>query len=198
MFTGIVQELGTVVSALTRDGILRVAVEAPKTASRAQPMDSVAVNGTCLSVVRARESVLEFDVIPQTRQLTSLRSLKPGHRVNLELSLQLADRLSGHLVFGHVDGLGTVSKRRQRAGELILEIQLPSALGRFVVSKGPIAIDGVSLTVGHRHGASSFTVHLIPETLRLTTLGSRRAGERVNIELDYFAKLTEQFVRRRR
>jgi len=196
MFTGIIQELGTVVSAQKRDGLIRLAVEAPTTAAAAHAMDSIAVNGACLTLVRARDGVMEFDVIPETQRLTSLHGLRAGARVNLEPSLRVTDRLSGHLVFGHVDGLGTIAKRRQQAGELILEIRLPSSLGRFVVSKGPIAIDGVSLTVGHRHGTSSFTVHLIPETLRLTALGARRAGERVNIELDYFAKLIRQFVQR--
>jgi riboflavin synthase alpha subunit len=194
MFTGIIQEIGTVVRAARTKGITRLTVQAPVTAARVQPLDSVAVSGTCLSVVMAGRGMLTFDVIEETRGRTSVGALRPGERVNLEPSLTLSDRLGGHLVFGHVDGTGTVVSRRQRGGELMLEIRVPAALRRFLVPKGPVAVDGISLTVGPRVSRSTFTIHLIPETLRQTTLRSATVGCRVNVEVDYFAKLIHQFL----
>jgi len=136
-------------------------------------------------------------MIPETLSLTTLGSLRAGSRVHLEPSLCLSDRLNGHVVFGHVDGTGTVLKRRQLAGELVLEIRVPPRLRDVIVPKGPVTVDGVSLTVGRTVGSSTFTLHLIPETLRQTILDARRPGDRVNIELDYLAKLVRQFVRSR-
>jgi riboflavin synthase len=195
MFTGIIREIGTVARVERSNGVVRLTVSAPRTASRAQPLDSVSVNGVCLSVVRVRTGAMTFEVIPETHRATALGTLSRGSRVNLEPSLSVSDRLGGHLVFGHVDGVGTIAARRQRAGELAVEIRVAPALRRFLVPKGPVTVDGVSLTVGRRLAASRFTVHLIPETLRQTTLASRRVGDRVNLEIDYFAKLIWQFHR---
>ena len=114
--------------------------------------------------------------------------------MNLEPSLSLSDRLSGHFVFGHVDGIATVVARRQQDGEVRLDLRVPASLRKFLVSKGPVAVDGVSLTVGRVVGGSTFTIHLIPETMRQTTLGERGVGARVNVELDYVAKLLRQFA----
>jgi len=195
MFTGIIREIGTVARVARSHGVVRLTVAAPKTVSLVQPLDSVSVNGVCLSVVQARAGAMTFEMIPETQRATALGAVRSGSRVNLEPSLLLCDRLGGHLVFGHVDGVGTMAKRQQRAGELVLTIRIPRGLRRFLVPKGPITVDGVSLTVGQRLTASSFTIHLIPETLRQTTLASRAVGDRVNIELDYFAKLLWQFHR---
>lgn len=197
MFTGIIQELGTVVRAKRAKGLVRLTVSAPKIASTVGRLESVAVNGVCVSVVNVRHGTLTFEVVRETQQLTTLGALRAGHRVNLEPSLAVTDRLNGHFVFGHVDGMGTVLKRRQLAGELVLDIKVTPSLRKFLVPKGPVAVDGVSLTVGRTPGPSAFTVHLIPETLRQTTLASRAAGDRVNLELDYLAKLVAQFVRAR-
>jgi riboflavin synthase len=197
MFTGIIRELGTVVEAQRRGALRHLAVQAPTVASLVTPRESVAVNGVCLSVVRIRQGILVFDLIRETQRLTTLAELHAADRVNLEPSLSLIDRLNGHLLLGHVDGMGTIVKRHQRLGECVLEIRLTPVLHRFFVPKGPVAVDGVSLTVGQALGASTFSVHLIPETLRHTTLGSRIVGQRVNIELDYLAKLMWQFLRRR-
>ena len=196
MFTGIIRELGTVARMERARGLLRLTVTSPKIASRIQPLESVAVDGVCLSVVAVRGSAMTFDVIPETQRVTALKRLRPGVRVHLEPSLLVTDRLGGHFLFGHVDGVGTIVTRRTLAGELILTIRLPSALRRFLVPKGPVAVDGVSLTVGSAITASSFTVYLIPETVRQTMLGDRAVGERVNIEIDYLAKLVRQFLRR--
>ena len=131
------------------------------------------------------------------QRVTTLGALRRGEPVHLEPSLTLTDRLGGQLLFGHVDGVGTITRRRPLAGEVGLEIRVGPRLRRLLVPKGPVAVDGVSLTVGERLTASTFSVHLIPETLRQTTLRRLAAGDRVNIELDYFAKLIRQFLRTR-
>ena len=197
MFTGIIQELGTVARVERSRGLLRLAIHAPKTASQVARLESVAVSGACLSVVSIRHGTMTFEIIRETQALTTLGTLHRGDRVNLEPSLRILDRLSGHFVFGHVDGVGTVAARRQRDGEVVLELRIGPRLHEFLVAKGPVAVDGVSLTVGRLLRGSAFTVHLIPETMRQTTLGARPAGSRVNIELDYLAKLARQFARPR-
>ncbi len=194
MFTGIIQEIGTVARVERRTGFSRLVVQAPKIASRVQRLESVALSGTCLTVVDVSHGTLAFEVIEETRGLSTVGAWHRGQRVNVEPSLLLTDRLSGHILFGHVDGIGTVIKRSRRAGELVLEIRVPAAARRFLVPKGPVAVDGISLTVGSRPTASTFTVHLIPETLRQTTLRETRSGERVNVEVDYLAKLVHQFL----
>ncbi len=194
MFTGIVQELGTVVRVERRDAVDRLTVQASKVADGLQVGESVAVNGVCLSVVRQRQSDLVFEVIPETRRLTSLKTVAAGSRVNLERSLTLNDRLNGHLVLGHVDGVGRIVRRSHKASDVMLEIRVDRALRRFIVPKGPIAVDGISLTVGTKLTAASFHVFLIPDTIRKTTLGLRKTGDLVNIELDYFAKLITQLI----
>ena len=194
MFTGIVQELGIVGRVERSKGLTRLSVHAPKTASRVRRLESVAVNGVCLSVVDVNRQAMVFEVIPETQRLTTLGTLRSGQRVHLEPSLSVTDRLGGHLVFGHVDAVGTVVKRRQAPGELVVEIRVAPSVRKLLVPKGPVAVDGVSLTVGASLTASTFAIHLIPETLRGTELSFRKAGERVNVELDYFAKLIRQFV----
>ena len=195
MFTGIVQEIGTVVRIERRNGLTRLTVQAPRTAARVERLESVAISGACLSVVSVGGGTMTFDVIEETRGLTTVGRWRPGERVNVEPSLSLTDRLGGHILLGHVDGLGTVVKRRQSRGELVLEIRVPREVRRFLVPKGPVAVDGVSLTVGGRLTASTFPIHLIPETLRQTTLCHKRPGDRVNVEVDYLAKLVHQFLR---
>ena len=195
MFTGLIQELGTVARLERGREVVRLAIQAPKTALRVQRVESVAVHGVCLSVVDIRLHTLIFEVIPETLRLTTLGALRAGSRVHLEPSLSVSDRLNGHILFGHVDGLGIVVRRRRRPGELALDIRVPPALRKFLVPKGPVAVDGVSLTVGEAPTASTFSIHLIPETLRLTTVGAKQVGDRVNLELDYFAKLVQQLLR---
>ena len=194
MFTGIIQEVGTVARVERSQGLIRLTLDAPKIASRVERLDSVAVNGVCLSVIVVRQEAITVEIIRETQQLTTLKTLRSGEQVNLEPSLLVSDRLNGHLVFGHVDGVGAVVKRRQLPGELVVEIRVASSLRKLLVPKGPVAVDGVSLTVGQQLGRSTFTIHLIPETCRQTTLGSRTVGDCVNIELDYIAKLTRQFL----
>ena len=196
MFTGIIRELGAVARIERKHGVLRMTITSPNIASRIQPLESVSVNGVCLSVVTVRGTAMTFEVIQETQRLTTVGRLRPGDRVHLEPSLLVTDRLGGHLLFGHIDGVGTVITRRQLAGELVLTVRVPSALRPFLVPKGPVAVDGVSLTVGSAISASSFSLHVIPETVRQTMLGACAVGEQVNIEIDYLAKLVRQFVRR--
>jgi len=198
MFTGIIREIGAVASVGRKDGVVRLSIAAPQTAARVQRLESVSVNGVCLSVVEIRPPLLAFEVIRETHRLTTLGELRAGHRVNLEPSLSLSDRLGGQLLFGHIDGVGTIAQRRQHAGEVEVRIRLAPRLLRYLVSRGPVAVDGVSLTVAQALTGSTFTVHLIPETRRQTTLDSLILGTRVNVELDYFAKLVRQFLTRRR
>lgn len=198
MFTGIIREIGTIQSVKSAKGLLRLVLYAPKTAARVKRMESVSVNGVCLTAVECSANDLVFEMIPETRQLTALGFLRPGSRVNVEPSLAVLDRLNGHFVFGHIDGTGTVIKRRQLRGEFSFTIRVPAALRRLLVSKGPVAVNGVSLTVGQKLTGTTFTIHLIPETLRQTTLGDLKPSDRVNIELDYIAKLLWEFAKRKK
>lgn len=197
MFTGIIRELGTVSRVERVKGLMRLSIQAPRTARCVERLESVSVNGVCLSVVDHQPRTILFELIHETQRLTTLGSLRPGDRIHLEPSLSLSDRLNGHILFGHVDGVGMVATRRQLAGELILGIRIAAPLRAFLISKGPVAVDGVSLTVGKTPATSTFSVHLIPETLRQTLLRSRAVGDRVNVEVDYLAKLVSQFLQRR-
>ena len=197
MFTGLITEQGTISTVRRAGGIVRLTIHAPRTAPRLAIGESVAINGVCLSVVSTRRGMLTFEAIQETQRLTNLGRLAAGDRVNVEPSLTLSDRLNGHLVLGHIDGLGRIRRRAQQAGEVALEIQVSRDLRRYLVPKAPIAVDGVSLTVGARLTPTTLTVFLIPETMRKTTLGDCRVGDAVNIEVDYVAKLIAQFAKPR-
>jgi len=198
MFTGIVRERGTVEQLKKRNGLLELTVQAPGLAGRVEPSESVCVNGVCLSVVKSLRGALVFEVIPETQGLTGLGSLRPGDPVNLEPSLTLADRLGGHILLGHVDGVGRVIRVLEIKGERVLKIRVAPELGRYIAPKGPVAVDGISMTVGSAPTRETFTIHVIPETLRRTTLSGKKAGDSINIEIDYLAKLVRQFTEGRR
>lgn len=185
MFTGMIETTGEVLARKT--GLLKVRpARPPKGFSLGE---SIAVEGVCLTVDRIRDGDLEFRLLPETVRATTLGSLKPGARVNLERSLRVGSRVGGHLVLGHVDGRGRISSRK-RAGETVtLEISLPPALGALLVPKGPVAVDGVSLTIGTVGKTGCFSVHLIPHTLSATTLAAKKPGDEVNLEMDPVAKL---------
>ena len=189
MFTGIVQEIGTVAKVERPNGLIRLTVTAPHTSARVQPMESVAIHGVCLSAVSVREPSITFELVGETQQVTTLGRLRQGARVNVEPSLTLTDRLNGHVVLGHVDGTAVVTKRRELPKELVLTFRVERRIRSWLVPKGPVAVDGVSLTVGTDVTRSTFSIHLIPETLRRTTLRALNVGDRVNIEVDYLAKL---------
>ena len=197
MFTGIIRELGTVVARERADGVHRLRIHAPTLSRGLAVGESVAVNGVCLSAVQIRQGTVTFEMIPETCRLTTLGALRSGDRVNLEPSVTLSDRLNGHLVFGHVDGVGTIARVQRQPGQVALTIRVGRALRRYLVPHSPLAVDGVSVTVGSRLSPSACSVFLIPETFRKTTLGARRVGERVNLEIDYVAKLVAQMVSQR-
>ena len=184
MFTGIVEELGEVESLVAG----RLRIRAHEVLAGAEVGDSIAVNGCCLTVTALDDGAWEADVSEETLERTTLGDLRPGDAVNLERPVRLADRLGGHLVQGHVDGVGEVT---QAAPEL--EVRMDPELTRYVVEKGSIAVDGVSLTVV-KPLPDGFTVAVIPHTTEVTTLGRRHPGDRVNLEVDVMAKYAEKLI----
>jgi riboflavin synthase len=189
MFTGLVADLGRVASAAPGADGSRLRIETTLGGELAAG-DSISVSGVCLTALAPQDGAFEADVVAETLRRSSLGRLGPGDRVNLELPLRAADRLGGHVVLGHVDGQGTVT-RAPESGEITVELE--PALLRYVVEKGSIALDGVSLTVAGID-ERSITVALIPETRRRTTLGEARPGTRVNVEVDVLAKHLEKLV----
>ncbi|HET6795163.1 MAG TPA: riboflavin synthase [Acidimicrobiales bacterium] len=184
MFTGIVEEMGTVDD--RKGGRFRF--RAPTVSSDARVGDSIAVNGCCLTVVDRGDGWWEADAVDETLSRTNLDDLGPGDPVNFERPVRLADRLGGHLVQGHVDGVGQVVRPAPD-----LEVRVPAELARYMVAKGSVAVDGCSLTVVDVDD-DSFTVAVIPHTSEVTTLGRRRPGDRVNIEVDLVAKYVERLL----
>jgi riboflavin synthase len=201
MFTGIVAELGEVAGIERHGDAARLTIRG--STEGVSPGESIAVNGVCLTVTGVLDGTFTADVMGETLDRSSLGALTPGAPVNLERSVTIADRLGGHLVQGHVDGTGTVVSRSPAAHWDRVRISLPAGISRYVVHKGSIAVDGISLTVsalgppGAGPGADSwFEVCLIPETLKRTTLGTRRPGGVVNLEVDVIAKYVERLLNR--
>ena len=204
MFTGIVEELGRVVRLETVEDSARLTVEAPTVTQDVNLGDSVSVNGCCLTVTAVHGSTFTADLMAETLTRTTLGSQAPGDPVNLERALRASDRLGGHIVQGHVDATAEVLDHHRGEHWDLLRIGLPQEIARYVAVKGSVALDGVSLTVVDVVDASdvtpvpgagaSLSVGLIPETLRRTTLGSRRPGERVNLEVDVLAKYAERLL----
>ncbi len=193
MFTGIVEELGTVADLVDLGDAARITVRGPLVTGDAGEGDSIAVNGVCLTVVDVEDGSFTADVMRETLDRSSLGRLAEGDPVNLERAATLATRLGGHLVQGHVDGVGEIRSREPAEQWEIVTVSLPAGMSRYVVEKGSIAVDGVSLTVA-RVDADSFSVSLIPTTLKLTTLGHKGVGEPVNLEVDVIAKYVEKLV----
>ena len=189
MFTGIVEELGEVVEA----GETSLSVRGPPVTADVSYGDSIAVGGVCLTVVAAEGDVFTADVMAETRRRTAIGELIAGDRVNLERAATPTTRLGGHLVQGHVDGLGEIIARKPADEWEEVVFRLPAALARYVVEKGSIAVDGVSLTVAAIDD-DEFTVGLIPATLEATTLGSKQIGDQVHLETDVIAKHTEKLL----
>ena len=204
MFTGIVEELGRVVRLETVEDSARLTVEAPTVTQDVNLGDSVSVNGCCLTVTAVHGSTFTADLMAETLTRTTLGSQAPGDPVNLERALRATDRLGGHIVQGHVDATAEVLDHHRGEHWDLLRIGLPQEIARYVAVKGSVALDGVSLTVVDVADASdvapvpgagaSLSVGLIPETLRRTTLGTRRPGERVNLEVDVLAKYAERLL----
>lgn len=195
MFTGIIEEIGRVRALRRGARSFTLEIGARKVLEGTQVGDSIATNGVCLTVTRMDEGGFAADVMPETVERTALKRLQPGSPVNLERALTLNSRLGGHLVAGHVDATGRIASRREDDTALWLEIEAEPAVLRYVVEKGSIAIDGVSLTVA-RVGERSFSVSLIPHTQGVTTLHERRVGDRVNLENDMLVKYVEKLMGR--
>jgi riboflavin synthase len=207
VFTGIVEELGEVVGIDRSGDSARLRVRGPLVTGDAARGDSIAINGVCLTVTGARDGEFSADVMGETLNRSSLGALTPGSAVNLERPLRPDGRLGGHIVQGHVDGTGTVLDRRAATGWEVVRISLPPELARYLVEKGSVAVDGISLTVSALGATASehtsaddgtgqhwFEVSLIPETLARTTLGRRQPGEVVNLEVDMIAKYVERLL----
>jgi riboflavin synthase len=193
MFTGIVEELGVVTALVDRGDAVRLSVRGPEVVGDARLGDSLAVNGCCLTVAERGEDWFTADVMRETLTRTSLGALAEGDRVNLERAVTATSRLGGHIVQGHVDGTAALLSRTPSEHWEVLEVALPAELARYLVPKGSITVDGVSLTVVAVHDGS-FTVSLIPETLARTTLGLKRPGDPVNLEVDVIAKYVERLL----
>jgi riboflavin synthase len=195
VFTGIIETTAEVGSIEPRVGMTRLAVESPTIAGEVAVGDSIAVNGVCLTVTATSAGHVSFDAIAETLAKTALGDLIPGSRVNLERAMRLDGRLDGHIVQGHVDGVGRVEELRREGDDVRLFVACEHEISRFLVAKGSVAIDGVSLTVvGARD--DGFDVALIPLTLALTTLGDRREGDRVNLEADVLGKYVKEYLDR--
>ncbi|WP_159766244.1 riboflavin synthase [Streptomyces sp. HM190] len=193
MFTGIVEELGEVTAVENLGDSSRFRLRGPVVTQGAKHGDSIAVNGVCLTVVEHEDDWFTADVMAETLNRSSLGALTVGSRVNLERPMAVGERLGGHIVQGHVDGTGRIIERKPSENWEIVTISLPADLTRYVVEKGSITVDGISLTVVEA-GPDHFTVSLIPTTLDLTTLGRKQPGDPVNLEVDVIAKYVERLL----
>ncbi len=196
MFTGIVEELGQITEVTPLpDDALRLRIRGPEVTGDAAHGESIAVNGVCLTVVEVADGEFTADVMRETLERSSLRGASAGTPVNLERAVRVEARLGGHIVQGHVDGTGTILRRTPSENWEVVRISLPEGLARYVVEKGSITVDGVSLTVTDVvDDPPSFGVSLIPTTLAATTLGTRAPGDVVNLEVDVLAKYVERLL----
>lgn len=191
MFTGIIEELGVVEGIARKENFLRLGIRAKKILENLKVGDSVAVNGVCLTIVEISSDVVSFDCIAETLKLTNLGRLKFDDKVNLERPLRADSLLSGHFVSGHIDGTGRILKKVNKAEQLDLYVKANQEILDYLVPKGSIALDGISLTLVDI-GKDNFSVSLIPHTLKMTTLGFRNVGDLVNIEVDILAKYVKK------
>ena len=193
MFTGLVAELGTVQSLARQGESYHLTVSAAKVMANLKIGDSVAVNGACLTVVRLDGGAFTADVMPETVRLTNIGQLRVGDKVNLERTLRLCDGLDGHIVSGHVEGQGVIVGRRPEGIAMVVTISAPPELLKYIIKKGSVAIDGISLTVTQTTD-TDFSVSLIPHTAKETTLGFKDVGDRVNLETDIIGKYVERML----
>ena len=195
MFTGIIKQVGKVASLVNQDGKILITFSSPKIASQLSPGSSVSINGACLTVLKNDKDSFEVEIVSETLRKTNLGGLKVGDVVNLEQPLKIGGRLDGHFVLGHIDATGTIKAIGKRDNDTILEVDFPQALAKFIAPKGSITIDGISLTVADMR-QNTLSIALISHTLANTNLSSRKAGDKVNIEVDmlarYIDKLQEQ------
>ena len=193
MFTGIIEGLGTISGIRPAGQGKRLSIQADFSLDQTQIGDSVAVNGACLTVVKISANHFEVDLSPETLATTTFDKAKRGNRLNLERAMRLSDRIDGHLVSGHVDGIGFIKQQEKLGNAIMVTISVPEGLARYMIRKGSVAVDGVSLTI-NICDKSSFTTSIIPHTADLSTLGTKKKGDPVNIETDMIGKYVEQFA----
>ncbi|MEK6806514.1 MAG: riboflavin synthase [Pseudomonadota bacterium] len=197
MFTGIIQSVGRIVSTETRGGDCRLLIEAGAVLANAKPGDSIAVSGICLTAAEIHDGQFAADVSRETLSLTTAGRWKAGSKVNLEPALAAGQPLGGHLVSGHVDGLGKLLDKHEDARSWRMRFEMPKPLSRYVAQKGSITLDGVSLTVNEAEG-SAFAVNMVPHTLQHTTLGLLQPGDAINLEVDLIARYLEKLIAERK
>jgi riboflavin synthase len=188
LFTGLIREIGTIRSLSPQRGVMRLRLAAPQCAPHLQLGDSLAVNGICLTVTQCRGQTVTVEAAAETRRVTTLRRWRAGQRVHLEPALAAGEPLGGHLVLGHVDGTGQLLRRDRSGKSVFLTFAFPPALAGYLLPKGSVAVDGVSLTLDSGPFRDRFTVNVVPYTLTRTRLGELRPGERVNLEMDVLVK----------
>lgn len=193
MFTGIVEEIGTVKNIIKGSRSIKLAIAAQKVLENTNLGDSIAVNGVCLTVTALGKNGFTADVMPESMSKTNMGKLKPGDRVNLERALTLASRLGGHIVSGHIDGVGEIIDMEKDDNAVRVTLTASSKVMKYIVSEGSVALDGVSLTVAHL-GESDFTVSLIPHTTQVTTLLDKKVGDKLNVENDVVGKYVERLL----
>ncbi len=191
MFTGLIEDIGTVTAFERRGAAAVLSLSTTLPVRDIALGDSIAVNGACLTVTSMSGNMISFDVSPESLTCTTLGSLKSGNRVNLERALRLGDRLGGHIVTGHIDCIGSLARITETSGNRVLEFTLPPENARYLITKGSVAINGISLTV-NRVGKAEFSVNIIPLTQSATTLDTIRSGDSVNIETDIIGKYVER------
>ena len=196
MFTGIIEGLGAISAIRSAGRGRRLTVEADFDLHQTKIGDSLCVSGACLTAVKIGGRHFEVDISPETLQTTTFGQAKVGQRVNIERALRLSDRIDGHLVSGHIDGVGTIRQRETLANAIIVAIGVPESLARYMINKGSVAVDGISLTI-NACDADSFSVSIIPHTAQLTTIGFKNKGDPVNIETDMLGKYVERFMNAR-
>lgn len=189
MFSGIIEELGEIKKISQRGTITLLEVKAKKTLEDTEIGDSICVNGTCLTVIKKEKDSLSFEVMSKTLKTTNLGSLRIRDRVNLERALRIGDRLSGHFVSGHIDCIGIIHRKYYISNNLWFEVAVPREFMDYILPKGSIALDGISLTIQDKK-SNNFTVYIIPHTAKFTTLGFKGPSDKVNIEFDILAKRT--------
>ncbi len=194
MFTGIIESLGTIADIRPAGAGRRLAIRAGFELSGSRIGDSIAVNGACLTAVKISEARFEANVSGETVARSTLAEARSGDRVNLERALRLSDRLDGHLVSGHIDGTARVHYKKDMGGSLVIGFRVPPELSRYMIPKGSVAVDGISLTI-NTCSREAFEIAVIPHTAEITTIGRKNPGDRVNIETDLIGKYVEKFVK---
>jgi riboflavin synthase len=193
MFTGIIEGLGTIIEIQSQDQGKRIGFNADFVLDQTKIGDSISISGVCLTVVKIHGQRFQVDVSPETLEKTTFGRAKIGDRVNLERALRFSGRIDGHLVSGHIDGMGTIKQKQNKGNAVIVTISVPESCSRYLIKKGSIAVDGISLTINNCD-RTSFDVSIIPHTAKLTTIILGKVGDFVNIETDMIGKYVERFV----